>query len=954
MACDILYKGKLYTQEDFKKLLTEGELESILKQFPDILNIKANAIQKPSAKSVLQREQREAGEARGGREGVESVEQRVETAEKAKKAESNGEAVVYPRSISIEHAETEKLREEFGLEPRTLREVVTDEELKAKAIQEIKNGYSVNRLISKMLAGDYTPSALEVAILRQYIANLDQELRTLEPSSKDFADVLEKQTKAFQASEKSGSEQGAAFRQRRIDALAEDTLTSMLMREKEVSQSDDLTQEQIAKVKEEYEEIKKAKEEWENKYKKLEEQVLLKEAQKAVFKAKSEAKKKSKEQIQKERDSIKQSIKDKWKKAGNDGTLMAIPVPYAKQLAAISPDVAKLMRSYVEEGVTELKDIVSKIKDDIGDVVPDIQESDIRDIIAGAYNEKRTKSDIENTVRDLKQEAKLIKQIEDFKSGKQPTTEQGRREANKKITELRKELRSLEAERASLEADGVENAEQKALNNIKKRTEKQIEELEEKLRIGDFAKKPKAEVKLDKEAIDLKDRLIKLRKEREIRLFKEEYKNRTKLQKGVDAVSEVLNVPRSAVASIDLSAFLRQGVIPSFSHPILASKAFIESLRQAFSQKRFDRYFYDLAESPDYKAMKDAGLFIADPRDPHLTAKEEVFMSNLAEKIPYIGGPSNLHRFLGLGNKKVGGLIKGSERAYVAFLNKMRVDLFKNGMDAIKAAKKEDGVTPDDAKAWASFVNNSTGRGTMPKAIESAAPILNATFFSPKLIFSRLNLLNPVYYAKLPPEVQKMALKDMGIFLSVGASILALAKLNGADVEDDSRSPNFGKIRFGNDVYDIWGGFQQYIVEIAQLIRGETKSAKSGQIREFSPDKFPFVTRGSDLGSFFRNKLAPVPATTVNLLTGKNAIGEKTNIKKEAISLVAPLTAKEFYEAYSREGISGAFAVSPSIFGIGYQDLSEMKEEDSRGKRRSEKRGEKRSGNRRSENEEED
>jgi hypothetical protein len=830
------------------------------------------------------------------------------------------------REVALAHADTELKRAELGLDGRTLREVKKDEQLEAEADEAIKNGYNVKGLMKRILGGDL-PTDTEHIILVKYAAGLESKLEGLNPSSKEFADVFNEINEVYKASEKGGSELGAAFRARQKRAFKQDSLGEMLVREAEINMVDELTPAQREEVVKEYEAIKKAKEEWEKKYNELVEKQNQKDAEEEVAKVKKATTPKKKD-FAKERQSIKDSIKEKWAKAANDGTLMAIPVPYAKQLAAISPDVAKLMKSYVEEGITELSDIVKNIHNDIKDYVEGVTEKDVRDIIGGVYNEKRTRTELAIAVNDLRQEQKLLLKLEALQNGEVPQTETKKREQNKKLKELRDKIKSIkqddidaareelnkqkladkEAKRLEKEAN-KKSPEQIVLDNVKKRITKQIQELEEKLAKGDYSKEAKKEpIKLDEEALALKDKLIKLKQEREIRILQQEYANRTKGQKAKDLALEIVNVPRTLMASMDFSAPLRQGIVASVANPKEAGFAFVEMFRQAMSQKRFDRWFYDLRESDVYPVMEEAGLYIADPHDPKLSAKEEMFMNNLAEKIPLIGK-----------------MVKGSERAYVSYLNKMRADLFVKGMMAFEADGKTVKNSPELYKSLASFINNSTGRGKMTKVLEDSAPILNSMFFSPRLMASRINMLNPAYYHSLSPEIQKMAMKDMGAFIGFGLSVLALAALAGADVEEDPRSPNFGKIKVGDTTYDIWGGFQQYVVELTQFIRGETKSATTGQIRKLDGKTFPFKSRGDDVEAFIRGKAAPVPAAIMNLLYGKKVTGQRTNKETEAVGLLSPLMVKDAVEAFKKDGILGSLAVGvPAAFGIGVQTISAL------------------------------
>ena len=94
-----------------------------------------------------------------------------------------------------------------------------------------------------------------------------------------------------------------------------------------------------------------------------------------------------------------------------------------------------------------------------------------------------------------------------------------------------------------------------------------------------------------------------------------------------DWAIEIAGIPRTIEASMDLSAVLRQGIILSTSHPMIAGRTFVEMLRQTKSRKAFDRWLYNLYEAPDYPVMKESKLYISDPRDPLLAAKEEQFIS---------------------------------------------------------------------------------------------------------------------------------------------------------------------------------------------------------------------------------------------------------------------------------------------------------------------------------------
>jgi hypothetical protein len=364
-----------------------------------------------------------------------------------------------------------------------------------------------------------------------------------------------------------------------------------------------------------------------------------------------------------------------------------------------------------------------------------------------------------------------------------------------------------------------------------------------------------------------------------------------------NAALEALNLPRSLITSFDMSAPLRQGLVAGFARPGKVPGAAKEMFKQVFSQKNADAWLDQLKETPEYVIMRRAGLYVPDPRDlaSGLTTREENFVSRLAEAVPWV---------------------KASQRAYLGYLNKLRTDVF---MDIAKEMAETGNAGKQELEALAKFVNAATGRGHLPGALGRAAPVLNGALFSPRLIASRLTLLNPVWYAQQPAPVRREAIKGMARMIGTGMTILGLAKLAGADVEADPRSTDFGKIKVGNTRWDIWGGFQQYTRVLAQLLFGERKTAK-GEIEPLDSKTFPFLTRGDVALNFFTGKLAPVPSLGWQLLQGETPVGEELTPGGVAASNIIPLYLQDLKEAYDEGGIPRAAATGvPGFFGIASQ-----------------------------------
>lgn len=378
------------------------------------------------------------------------------------------------------------------------------------------------------------------------------------------------------------------------------------------------------------------------------------------------------------------------------------------------------------------------------------------------------------------------------------------------------------------------------------------------------------------------------------------------LSKIGDTILDLINIPRALITSADMSAPLRQGIIFTLSKPITSSGAFKEMFKQAFSQKNFDAWMENLPKHPLFKEMRDSKLYIANfKKTPGLAAKEERFMTNLAQKIPVWGA-----------------VVRAAERAYVGFLNKMRVDVYTQ----LSTQMRQDGIaTPDNLSSLANYINNATGRGSLGKA-EPVAQFLNNVFFSPRLIASRFNMLNPIWYAQQTPFVRKEAIKNMAKFIGSGMSILGLAAGAGADVELDPRSTDFGKIRIGDTRFDIWGGFQQWVRVFTQLLSGQRKSTKTGDIIELSGKEYPFTSRYDVAERFLLGKLSPMPSLATELMRGQKIFGGDIVLTEEIAENSIPLYLQDMMEAIDEFGPEGIFITGiPAFFGVGVQTYTEKK-----------------------------
>jgi hypothetical protein len=835
---------------------------------------------------------------------------------------------------SLVNEEVKLKRDIYGFDEPLLRETKPNPELLEEAIQNIKDGESVYDIIAKVNNGEPLTD-VETVMLAQFQGTKEAELYKInkkieqvkDSSPLEFDKTIQKRKEiiddliaSYNASELSGTVTGRALQARKVRVLQDYSLANMLIRVRKANNNRNLTNEQINEVSDRYNELIEA----EAKLKAKVEQ-LTKENEKLRL-AKSEAKLRReaasdtrnrnraevKEALKNERSSIIEEMKKVLNKGRNQLSMNPIPVE-------MLPLVGKLAKNYFLDGKTSIEAIVDNVYEDLKDLVDGVTKRDIRDAISGYGRDTRpTQNDLQRELFDLREQAKLISRIEDAEAGvKKAKDDKVKRVASDEVQKLRARLKDLTKGEDSLEA-------------IKKSLKRRIDEVKGKINRKDYSKPEKIEVELDDEAKKLQEAYRKIKFEFDVAVEKDKLANRTQAEVWQDRALEVLNLPRALMATADLSAPLRQGLLPTLANPVMASKAFAEMLKQWNSKDVADTWLADLKDSPGYQLMQQSGLYIADRTNAKVTAKEEDFQSNFAERAPIIGRGFKVGKFtigeVNIKGKKIGNidLVGRSERAYVAYLNKMRADLFSKGVSVLQ----NDGISfasnPKAYKALATYINASTGRGNLGM-LEKAAPVLNTFFFSPRLMASRVQLLtnwaNPLFYKNTPAAVRKMYFKDMGTFIAFGMGILALASLSGADVEEDPRSPDFGKIRSGNTRWDIWGGFQQFVRYTSQVALGEKKSTASGKITPLDGSSYNKETKMSVIYNLFRSKLAPVPSAIFDYLHGENMIGDPFNAGNMIISRVFPLVWQGVYDSAKQDGWAKALLATgvPSVLGIGVQ-----------------------------------
>ena len=364
-------------------------------------------------------------------------------------------------------------------------------------------------------------------------------------------------------------------------------------------------------------------------------------------------------------------------------------------------------------------------------------------------------------------------------------------------------------------------------------------------------------------------------------------------QKALTAIEDVANIPRTTMASFDLSGSLRQAGFLGPSHWREWKNAMGAQARALVSEDAAKQIMAELDASPLAQYRKGTSLYQAPFEGGQLGQREEQFMSSIASKLPGV---------------------KESSRAYVVMLNKYRADVFDN----VVSKWPEDARTPKRLDDLAKFVNAATGRGNLPQQLQGMAPAINALFFSPRFMYSIPERHLAAFTRD--PLMRKEVVKDLGAFYATGLTLVgatyAAAKaglLPGVSVATDYHNPDWGKVKIGDTRIDLWGGQQQWARMMARTIDIASRRAQGQPVK-------PTEGELNTVTQFLRYKFSPIANLEEQVRTGKTAIGQKApGIPETALRLVAPLFLQDMYDAYTIGGPEAAALTVPSVLGLGVQ-----------------------------------
>ena len=564
--------------------------------------------------------------------------------------------------------------------------------------------------------------------------------------------------------------------------------------------------------------------------------------------------------------------------------------------------IGKLAVNYIKEGTNTLDAVVKQVLLDI----PEITKRDVIQALNAKdpRNVRKQRSQTHKNVIGIKKQSRLLLEVEK-KAKVLPETTVGVKQLQGQLKEINKDIRNTVSDSRRLEKslETLHNLQDQLDNHFRAVKEKRKSDPAEIAAIKDSIKKLRKDMRLEDTLADLKQQIQtgdfkspKLREQPKLpkdvnRSQVEVRQLRKKIRGAVQQmtpptaftrVSETLNTFRTLKATADMSYTFRQGMLLLANHPIIGTKAFGKAFQSIFSEHKAESLDNALRSVDHHYIRENARLYLPEIRDGILSAREEAFMSNFAERIPGFGQ-----------------IIKASERHMITGLNHLRAGVFDQFLE------RNPNATLIELKAWADWVNVTSGRGKMNAAVARG---LSTVLFAPRFAYSRVQtpFMLKKYWSE--PRVRKAIAKELAVVGGLGMATLGMAKLAGLEVGTDPRSSDFGKIKFGNTRIDMWAGFQQPMRLIIRA--GTALSDKSGLTGKHLPYRETEWDALDAFGRFVKYKIAPSIAIPHELLTGKTVIGEETTPSETAIRSIIPIVYEDIADAYREYGIIGA-----SVFG---------------------------------------
>ncbi len=373
-----------------------------------------------------------------------------------------------------------------------------------------------------------------------------------------------------------------------------------------------------------------------------------------------------------------------------------------------------------------------------------------------------------------------------------------------------------------------------------------------------------------------------------------------KLSHPAEILTDIGNLTKSAISTLDNSFFGRQGIkelmSPWTGGTKRWAKGFIKSFKDIGKQLVAKTEGKGVFSKPNDAVMRSIRAEILGSKNArngkYAAAKngyglgvvgEEAFPSTLIERVPGIGR-----------------LFKASEVAFNGGALRMRKAL----ADATIERAEKNGIDVMDkqyADELGKMVGDLTGRAELGKT-GAIAKEVNALFFSIRFLKSNFDtLLSPVKLGKVILEGDKPKIyaqrQAAGNLLQIVTSIAAIGTianvLQPGSFESNPDSTNFGKIKINGVWHDITGGMGSIAVLASRMIPDsnghfwviDSKGKKTELYKGYKPSTILSIAEDFMLG-----KLSPIAGVARDIANQRDYQGRVPTPETITKGVVTPFT----------------------------------------------------------------
>lgn len=412
--------------------------------------------------------------------------------------------------VGVHHAALTDLAKELGLPEPERSEHITPQEHAERGRQFMNAGAKVDEIDNKN-----NELHDRISIGRAYLEKYYNELNGLRKSkgvgSQEYKDKLSDINTLSEKIKKLGSKAGQSMTSLQGERDIDTDNFEVVKRNLEEAQDKPASTEQQKKISEltnDNEVLRKRAEDAEAK--------LIEQTDKNIGGNKSttsKTKKTHNDYVKERKDSF-QAARDALKKIRTGQSGLGVSVPLARELAAVAPHIGKIVKSFIEEGIDKLDDIVDAIHGELSKDMVGLRRRDVLDLVSGEYSEKPKPTD-KDKYSDIKRQSILTKKLQDLQNGLPEDFDKNIKEQSPEVKKLLEQIKKVKKDLAdigymknkpdfhkeplSAEEKNIKRL-QKELDNLKEGNAKQ---LSPKRELSDKEKELQEQIKDEREKMGL-------------------------------------------------------------------------------------------------------------------------------------------------------------------------------------------------------------------------------------------------------------------------------------------------------------------------------------------------------------------------------------------------------------------------------------------------------------------